>query len=66
VYGYYVTIHLLVPLPLIYFRFNYVAVFAFISVSVNEIAAFPLMGISVVVNGKNTGESGDIPCNRVR
>jgi len=43
-----------------YFRFNYVAVFACISVtiivSVNGVDVFPLTGISVtvIVNGKNT------------
>jgi len=44
-----------------YFRFNYVTVFACISVtiivSVNGVDVFPLTGISVtvIVNGKNTG-----------
>ena len=52
-----------VTLPLMYFRFNYVTVFACISVtiivSVNGVDVFPLTGISVtvIVNGKNTGVS---------
>ena len=47
-----------VTLPLMYFRFNYVTVFACISVtiivSVNGVDVFPLTGISVtvIVNGK--------------
>jgi hypothetical protein len=49
-----------VTLPLMYFRFNYVTVFACIFVtiivSVNEMDVFPLTDISVavIVNGKNT------------
>jgi hypothetical protein len=44
-----------------YFPFNYVNIFACISVtvivSVNKMDAFPLTGISVIVNGKNTGHT---------
>ena len=56
-----------VTLPLMYFRFNYVTVFACISVtiivSVNGVDVFPLMGISVtvIVNGKNTGPMSRSP-----
>jgi hypothetical protein len=57
----YYTLTNSVTLPLMYFRFNYVTVFACIFVtiivSVNEMDVFPLTDISVtvIVNGKNTG-----------
>jgi len=53
-----------VTLPLMYFRFNYVTIFACISVtiivSVNGVDVFQLTGISVtvIVNGKNTVPRG--------
>jgi hypothetical protein len=54
----YYTLTNSVTLPLMYFRFNYVTVFACIFVtiivSVNEMDVFPLTDISVIVNGKNT------------
>jgi hypothetical protein len=56
----YYTLTNSVTLPLMYFRFNYVTVFAciFITiiVSVNEMDVFPLTDISVtvIVNGKTT------------
>ena len=57
----YYTLTNSVKLPLIYFRFNYITVFAcvfvIIIVSVNGMDLFPLTDISVtvIVNGKNTG-----------
>jgi len=55
----YYTLSNSVTLPLIYFRFNYVTVFACISVtiivSVNGMDVFPLTDIfvTVIINGKN-------------
>jgi hypothetical protein len=53
-----ICISVTITLPLLYFRFNYVTVFSGISVtitvSVNVFDLFPLMDISVTVNGKNT------------
>ena len=61
----YYTLTNSVTLPLMYFRFNYVTVFACIFVtiivSVNGMDVFPLTDISVtvIVNGKNT-EHNDV------
>ena len=57
----YYTLSNSVMIPLVYFRFNYVTVFACISVtiSVNRMDVFVLTDISVtvIVNGKNTAFS---------
>ena len=60
-----------VTLPLMYFRFNSVTVFACISVtiivSVHGVDVFPLTGISVTVNvnGKHTDSFTNLQFNQV-